>query len=155
MVYMDLKIRELQKNESLPLDLLLLADPNEEIVKEYTNRGKCYVAEIKNNIVGVYVLIKTRPLTMELVNVAVDENYQGKGIGKKLVLDAIDKAKIANMKVIEVGTGNSGLSQLALYQKCGFKITWIDKDFFLKHYNEPIFENGIQCIDMIRMGQYI
>lgn len=26
------------------------------------------------------------------------------------------------------------------------------EDFFIKHYNEPIFENGIQCRDMVRLN---
>ncbi|MGM9986106.1 MAG: GNAT family N-acetyltransferase, partial [Bacillaceae bacterium] len=146
-------IRQLGKDEALPLHLLLLADPSEEIVMEYTKRGNCYIAIIEEKIVGVYVLIQTRPLTMELINIAVDEAYQGKGIGKLLVLDAINEAKLAGMKVIEVGTGNSSLSQLGLYQKCGFRITGVDKDFFKIHYKEDIFENGIQCIDMIRLSQ--
>ncbi|MFT6735800.1 MAG: hypothetical protein ACJAS9_004014, partial [Polaribacter sp.] len=30
-------------------------------------------------------------------------------------------AKQSGAKIIEVGTGNSSLSQLALYQKCGFR----------------------------------
>lgn len=150
---MSFIIRKLTCEDEFPLDLLLLADPNEDIVREYTERGHCYVAVLDDSIIGVYVLIKTRPLTMELVNVAVSESHQGKGLGKALVLDSIKNAKMNGMKVIEVGTGSCGMSQLSLYQKCGFKMTWIDKDFFLKHYNEPIFENGIQCIDMVRMAK--
>ena len=58
-------------------------------------------------------------------------------------------------KKIEIGTGNSSLGQLALYQKCGFRITGIDIDFFIRCYQEEIFENGIQCRDMIRLTQYL
>lgn len=42
------------------------------------------------------------------------------------------------------GTGNSRIGQLDLYQKEGFDIPKIVKNFFLKNYKEPIFENGIQ-----------
>ncbi|MED2175925.1 GNAT family acetyltransferase, partial [Bacillus thuringiensis] len=31
--------------------------------------------------------------------------------------------------------------------------TSVDKDFFLRNYNEEIYENGIQCMDMIRLTQ--
>lgn len=34
-----------------------------------------------------------------------------------------------------------------------FRITGIDRDFFIRHYDEEIFENGIQVIDMIRLSQ--
>ncbi|WPK11775.1 GNAT family N-acetyltransferase [Lysinibacillus louembei] len=144
-------IRMLTASEQLPMDLLLLADPSEEIVTEYVQRGFCYVDERDGEIVGVYVLLPTRPHTMELVNVAIDERWQGQGIGKQLVLHAIERAKAMHFKTIQLGTGNSSVDQLALYQKCGFRIVGVDRDFFLQHYDEPIFENGIQCIDMIRL----
>lgn len=148
-----MEIRKLNKGENPPIELLLLADPSEEIVKEYVNRGECFVAESVQKIVGVYVLLPTRPETVELVNVAVVEDQHGKGIGKQLVMDAIKVAKTKGYKTIEIGTGNSGIVQLALYQKCGFRIMGVDIDFFIKHYPEEIFENGIQCRDMVRLSQ--
>lgn len=146
-------IRELNEQEKPPMDLLLLADPSIKIVEGYLARGKCFIAEVDDEMIGVYVLLPTRPETVEIVNVAVAEKHQGKGIGKHLVLDAIQKAKENGYKTIEIGTGNSSISQLALYQKCGFRITGIDHDFFVKHYSDEIYENGIQCRDMIRLSQ--
>ena len=132
----------------------MLADESEKLVREYVSRGKCYVLDLNGSIIGIYVLlIATRPETVEIVNVAVDEGYHGKGYGKQLVLHAIEMAKREGYKTIEIGTGNSAFIQLALYQKCGFRITSIDRDFFIKHYSEPIFENGIQIIDMVRLTQ--
>lgn len=150
-----MEIRKLAAQEQPPMELLLVADPSVRLVEEYVQRGHCFVAVLEESIVGVYVLIPTRPDTIELVNVAVDEAHQGKGFGKKLVLHAIEVAKSLGYKTIEVGTGNSSVGQLALYQKCGFRMTWIDRDFFLRHYEEEIYENGIQVIDMVRLSQDI
>lgn len=147
----EIKIKKLNNNEEIPYDLLLLADPSIEIIDDYIHRGNCYVAYTNNDIVGVYVMIRTRPLTLELVNIAVREAYQGKGIGKRLILSAIEMARKNNAKILEVGTGNSSINQLALYQKCGFRIVGVDKDFFKRHYKEKIIENEIECIDMIRL----
>ena len=146
-------IRKRNKDEELPMELLLLADPSEKIVKEYAARGECYVAELEKKKVGVYVLLPTRPETIELVNVAVAEELHGRGVGKRLVMDAVKVAKEKGYKTIEVGTGNSGVGQLALYQKCGFRIVGVDLDFFVRHYPEEIYENGIQCRDMVRLSQ--
>lgn len=74
-------------------DLLLLADPSKDIVDEYLERGECYTAWAGDELAGVYVLLKTRPQTVEIVNIAVKESLQKKGFGKQLVLDAIEKAK--------------------------------------------------------------
>jgi GNAT superfamily N-acetyltransferase len=146
-----IEIKRLGNNEEIPYDLLLLADPSIEIINDYINRGDCYVAYANDNTVGSFVIIRTRPLTLELVNVSVREAYQGKGIGKRLILSAIELAKKENANVLEIGTGNSSINQLALYQKCGFRIDSVDKDFFRRHYKEKIIENGIECIDMIRL----
>ncbi|OMP68318.1 GNAT family N-acetyltransferase [Domibacillus epiphyticus] len=145
-------IRKLKTAEEIPMDLLLLADPSRTLIEDYVRRGTCFLTESNDQIIGVYVLLPTRPETIELVNVAVSETHHGMGIGKRLVTDAIQKARSGGYRTIEVGTGNSSLGQLALYQKCGFRITGVDRDFFIKHYSEEIFENGIQCRDMIRLS---
>ncbi|MEK3912650.1 GNAT family N-acetyltransferase [Paenibacillus sp. FSL H7-0331] len=150
-----MEIRMLGPNESPPMDLLLSADPSERIVREYLERGQCYVAELSEAVIAVYVLLPTRPNTVELVNIAVHEDHQSRGIGKQLVHHAIHNAKLQGYKTIEVGTGNSGIGQLALYQKCGFRMIGIDRDFFVRHYAEEIVENGIPCRDMVRLSQEI
>ncbi|HEY8415097.1 MAG TPA: hypothetical protein VIK99_04920 [Thermaerobacter sp.] len=70
-----------------------------------------------------------------------------------LIGHAIETARQQGYKTIEIGTGNSSIGQLALYQKFGFRITGIDRDFFVRRYRKPIWENGIQCRDMIRLSQ--
>lgn len=147
----QIEIKKLNSSDKIPYNLLLLADPSIEVINDYIHRGDCYVAYSNDTMLGVYVMIRTRPSTLELVNIAVNEEYQGKGIGKKLILSAIDMAKKKDVKVLEVGTGNSSIYQLALYQKCGFRIIGIDRDFFRIHYKDRIIENGIECIDMIRL----
>ncbi|WP_045521392.1 GNAT family N-acetyltransferase [Neobacillus niacini] len=146
-------IRKLNMDEEPPMDLLLLADPSRILVEEYLQRGECFVAERDGQIIGVYVLLPTRPEMVELVNIAVIGTQHGRGIGKQLIINAIQTAKSSGYRTIEVGTGNSSIGQLAFYQKCGFRIIGIDIDFFIRHYSEEIFENGIQCKDMVRLSQ--
>ena len=114
-------IRRLTDKEKVPWRLLLLADPSREIVEKYLKNGSLYVALIDNKIIGEYVLINNSKEAVELKNIAVDKKHQGQGLGKKLVLDAIQKAKELGANVIEVGTGNSSLSQLALYKNAALK----------------------------------
>lgn len=147
-----IQIRRLSHDESLPMELLLLADPSKEKVLTYVQSGSCYAAFHEEDVIGVYVLTPLSRHTVEIMNVAVKESWQGRGIGKQLIHHAIAEAKVAGFQSIEIGTGNSSIQQLALYQKCGFRIASIDHDFFLKHYDEPIYENGIQCMDMVRLS---
>lgn len=146
-----IEIRQLNPEEPLPYELLYTADPSREAVEDYTRRGMCFGAYESETIVGVSVLLRTRPFTMELVNLAVEESRQNRGIGKRLIRHAVETARGAGCTVLEVGTGNAGIAQLALYQRSGFSIDSIDKDFFSRHYREKIIENGIECRHMIRL----
>ncbi|KGA97876.1 N-acetyltransferase [Alkalihalobacillus alcalophilus ATCC 27647 = CGMCC 1.3604] len=145
-------IRLIHMEEEPPYDLLLLADPSLKLVQNYLDRGFCYLAFLENKLIGTYVLLPTRPETIELVNIAIKEEEQGKGFGKQLIKHSLEVARALSFKTVEIGTANSSVSQLALYQKCGFRLTGIDKDFFIRHYEEEIFENGIQAVDMIRLS---
>ncbi|MCR8641285.1 GNAT family N-acetyltransferase [Paenibacillus sp. N1-5-1-14] len=137
------------------MELLLLADPEEGLVQKYVAEGQCYVYEELGQVIGEYVLLPKNETVVELINVAVSECVQGRGLGKMLVQHAVQSARNLGYSSIEVGTGNSSVGQLHLYQKCGFRITGIDTDFFVRNYAEPIMENGMQCRDMIRMSQLL
>jgi len=149
----SIEIKQIRKIDEEPSlwKLLLSADPSKELIEQYLPASKIYVALLNRKIVGEYVLTTISSDVLELKNIAVDENYQHQGIGKQLILDAIHKAKEEGVKKIEVGTGNDTFQQ-SLYQKCGFQIIGIDKDFFKKYYKEEIIENGVTVTDMIRLA---
>lgn len=140
------------QNEQPPWDLLLLADPSRELVSDYLKNSFCYCAKMDDSIIGIIVLQPRDSETAEIMNLAVHPHMQGKGIGQALIKQGIEAARNKGYKTLEIGTGNSSIGQLALYQKAGFRITEIDHDFFIRNYDQPIFENGIQCRDMIRLS---
>lgn len=139
-----------RETKSFPFDLLLEADPSIDKVKEYLERGSCYIAKQNGEVLGAYVLLQ-KDSFVEIVNIVVDEGYRGKGIGKTLLQDALVKAKRMGGDTVEIGTGNSSIGQLALYQKCGFRITEIAHGYF-DEYEDEIIENNIVCRDMIRLS---
>ncbi|SIQ97090.1 Acetyltransferase (GNAT) family protein [Peribacillus simplex] len=114
---MEMEIRELFMDEPPPMHLLLLADPSRELVEEYLGSGTCFVAVSDERMIGVYVLLQKAPKLIEIMNIAVDERHHGRGIGRQLIEHAIGHAREQGYKTIEIGTGNSGIGQLALYQK--------------------------------------
>ncbi len=144
-------IRKQAKSDPIPYHLLLMADPSKKIIDTYIFNSDVYVSDHSGQITGCYVLYQIDSEVMEIKNIAVDEAGQGKGLGTTLLYDAIDRAKSAGCKRIIIGTGNSSVGQLYLYQKVGFRITGINPNFFRDHYQEPIIENGIECRDMIML----
>ena len=145
---------EIRKTETPSRELLLLADEVEASVADYIGRGTCYAACDGGRIVGQYVLIHTRPFTAEVVNIAVVPDRQRQGIATALLaeLETYGKAHDrAGFRLLEIGTGNSGFGQIALYERCGFVRCGIDVDYFRKHSPTPIFENGVECRHMVRL----
>ena len=140
---------EIVDRKDVPNDLLELADPSRALIDSYLEVGKCYVASSESKTVGVIVLKDIDQSTIEIKNLAVRESDQGKGIGTELLRHAEKTSVEQGYNKLVIGTGNSSVSQLGLYQKVGFEVDRIDKNFFIRNYKEPIFENGIQCKHMI------
>ena len=137
--------------EQLSMMLLLEADPSEGNIRTYLKNSRCYRAEIRQETVGVCVLTKRSEDCFELMNIAVAPNMQAKGIGTRLLNFVISEVKAIGAHRIELGTGTFG-HQLGFYQKAGFRVERVERDFFLKNYDQPIFENGIQHKDMLRLA---
>ena len=47
-----------------------------------------------------------------------------------------------------VGTGESPLT-IPFYERCGFIYSHRIPNYFIKYYNKPIFEDGVQLRDKI------
>ncbi|WP_180526196.1 GNAT family N-acetyltransferase [Staphylococcus haemolyticus] len=140
---------KLDSIEDAPFNLLLLADPSMKLILEYLQSGECFIYKDGSVILGCYVLKEINIDKVELVNIAVSENKQSHGIGKKLLLHLFDYAKQKGYKEIIVGTGNSSIDQIAFYQKAGFRMIGVEIGFFERNYNDKIYENGILCRDKI------
>ncbi|WP_407271983.1 GNAT family N-acetyltransferase [Radiobacillus sp. PE A8.2] len=145
-----MRIVQLGEGDEIPYELLFSADPSKAMINRYLEKGTCFMAVEATKVIGTFILLKSSENTAEIMNIAVSADFQNQGIGKRLIEHAKLQAKQWGCRHIEIGTGNSSIGQLALYQKCGFRITGVDHDFFIRNYDEPIIENGIACRDMIR-----
>lgn len=137
------------KDEQLPYDLLLLADPSKDLVNEYLKSSNIYAARLNDEILGILVLCALTAETVEIKNIAVKTEFQGQGLGSFLIENAVQVALLNRQKSVCIGTANSSVGQLYLYQKLGFEITDIKRNFFLDNYAESIYENGIQAKHML------
>jgi aminoglycoside 6'-N-acetyltransferase I len=147
--------RKLTKGEAIPYDLLLLADETVEIIDRYAKEGQIYVLEANGQRIAVYVLQVIDAERIEIKNIAVAVHYQGQGIGKFLLKEATRRTREQGYHTILIGTANGAIKQLYLYQKEGFEITSIKKNFFVDNYPAPIFENGILCKHMVMLEKQI
>lgn len=137
---------------TVPRQLLLTADPDWNHVQTYLATADCYGAFVGSVLAGVIVVAPQTHTSREVVNLAVEPAFQHQGIAKLLLAAAIDAARQdAQCAALEVGTGNSSLRQLALYQRAGFEMQTVWPNYFVEHYPQPLFENQIQCKHMVRL----
>lgn len=137
--------------DELPMDLLLEADPSERNIREHLDDSLCYLAMESDEPLGACVLNQIDDSALELYCIAVWPSRQRQGIGTALLRHVIEEAKGKGYGRIELGTGTFGY-QLAFYQRAGFRVTGIIRDFFIDNHEEPIFEIGIQLKDMLRLS---
>ena len=134
-----------------PIELLLEADPSIDKIQAYLPGSRCFVAILQGKPVGAYVVQRIAPAVYELMSIAVSPEYQRKGIGSELLRHAVTTVHDMGARRLEVGTGTFGY-QLTWYQREGFRVFALERDFFLVNYAEPIYENGIQLKDMLRLA---
>ena len=141
-----MKIRKVENGKKRYLTLLLLADEQEDMVDRYLERGTMYVLE-DDGIKAECVVTDEGAGVLELKNIAVEPGFQGRGYGRALV-DFLVKTYGGQYSVLQVGTGDSP-STIPFYEACGFRRHHVVRNFFTDHYGHPIYECGVQLVDMV------
>ena len=141
-----MRIEKITDNKKQYLDLLLLADEQENMIDKYLTIGDMF-ALYDDDLKTVCVVVAIDEKTCELKNIATYKKYQGNGYAKTLIKFVSDFYK-NNYKTMLVGTGDVP-KILSFYESCGFEKSYSIQNFFTENYDRPIFEEGIQLIDMV------
>lgn len=142
-----LRIEKIRENKKQFLDLLLLADEQENMIDKYLPTGDLFALYDADVLKTVCVVLPIDSETCELKNIATYPQYQGKGYGRSLLNYITDYYK-SDYKTMLVGTGETP-STLSFYKSCGFEESHRVKNFFTDHYTHHIFEKGVQLVDMV------
>jgi DNA-binding MarR family transcriptional regulator/predicted GNAT family N-acyltransferase len=101
-------------------DRAMLDDPNGVILK---SGGAIMFAQHDDGIVGTCALLMREDGDVELVKMAVAPAFRGRGIGRLLTQQAIDRAKALGARKIVLATSPRLLVANLMYKSLGFKIT--------------------------------
>ncbi|WP_138306709.1 MULTISPECIES: GNAT family N-acetyltransferase [unclassified Clostridium] len=140
-----MEIIQVKENKKKYLDLLLLADEQEDMVDRYLERGDMFVLS-DGSVRAECVVTNEGPGTYELKNIATAPLFQRQGYGRRLIEYLFNH--YPDLQTLYVGTGDSPLS-LDFYHACGFKDSHRVERFFTDNYDHPIIEAGIQLVDMV------
>src|SRR6266576_6116981 len=110
--------------------LFELADDSSTQIDSYIDLGRVLVArDARGEILGHLQLIPTASAdTVELNSIAVREDHQRTGIGRRLVNRALAICREEGVQTVTVTTATADLDNLRFYQRCGFRATTIERD---------------------------
>ena len=141
-----MRIVEVKENKKQYLDLLLLADEQENMVDRYLDKGKMYVLD-DGGVKCECVITDEGNGILEIKNIATVSQYQNKGYARILIEFVVENYK-EQYTILQVGTGDSPLT-IPFYEKCGFVRSHIIPNFFTDNYDHPIYEGGVKLVDMV------
>jgi ribosomal protein S18 acetylase RimI-like enzyme len=144
--FVFMRIERIEHDKKRFLDLLLLADEQENMIDRYLERGDMF-ALFDDDLKSVCVVARLSDSQVELKNIATYPKYRKMGYGKKLIEHICGYYGNARTEML-VGTGDVP-SALRFYEHCGFTRSHVIENFFVDNYDKPMVEDGIQLRDMV------
>lgn len=117
--FRDLNYAWLERYFSVePFDRIVLNDPYTEIIRR---SGHIFFAVLDNDVVGTCALLKHTEKKYELAKMAVADTQQGRGIGRRLLAAAVDKARAIGAETLVLATNEQLAAANHLYLSSGFQ----------------------------------
>ncbi len=145
-----MKIEQIRDDKRQFLDLLLEGDEQESMIDAYLDRGDMFVLYDRVPV-SVCVVTCEGDDIYELKNIATYEAFRGRGYGRRLIEHILEHYR-GRCRTMLVGTGDSPRI-LRFYERCGFSVSHRAKNFFLDHYDHPMYDCGEQLVDMVYLRQ--
>jgi len=105
------------------IDIKLIAENCQNLLSE--DNSHILVAEIEGVVVG-FVNFTTRKTILHrglsglIDEIIIAKSYRGKGLGKQLLLSAIEKSRQLGCCEVEVSTEKTNIKAREFYRQCGF-----------------------------------
>lgn len=141
-----MEIQEVLTDKKEYLDLLLLADEQEDMIDRYLDAGRMFRLW-DDGVKCVAVVVELNTDECELKNLATEPREQGKGYGQAMVAYLLNEY-LGTYRTMYVGTGDVPKA-LRFYTKCGFRESHRLERFFTDNYDHIMIEDGVQLRDMV------
>ena len=129
------------------------AEDSPQQLDDYIGDGRVLVARGgSGDVVGHLHLVSGDGAgRFEIKNVAVRPDRQGRGIGRRLVAQALDVCRHEGATTVEVATAVADIGNVRFYQRCGFRASSIERDAFTiaRGYPPGLVADGIPVLDAI------
>lgn len=108
-------------------DILTLSNPQNHILDK---GGHIFYAKYNGSIVGTASLLKKENNIYELGKMAVNKDFQGKGVGNQLLEFCLNFAKENHYKALILYSNTQLKSAIHLYKKYGFAEIEMEKGLY-------------------------
>lgn len=99
-------------------DRVILSDPRTHILDP---GGQICIAELDGSVIGCCALVVVAPGVLELAKMTVAESARGSGIGRRLLLFAIDEARRMGAERLYLESNKRVAAAVHLYEQMGFQ----------------------------------
>ena len=134
------------------LGLFALADDSPTQISNYLPLGEVLVARDPKEVIGHVQIVETdEPCVFEIKSLAVIEQRQGEGIGRRLIEAAVSRCRQRNARRLIAATAAADIDNLRFYQRQGFRMYRIVRDVFVpaNGYAEGTTIDGIGLRDQV------
>lgn len=147
---MTIAIREVEPQEIEELiSLLLQAESSESALRWSLDNlsDTVYRLDESGQLAGA-ATVRWNKEPVEIIELAIARECHGKGLGRRMIEYMLAEARRRDKAALYVGTANSSIGNIVFYQKCGFRMDSVRKDYFWYH-RAPLYENGLQTRDLL------
>jgi len=141
-----LEVKIVETNKKDYMELLLLADEQEDMIDKYLDRGTLFTL-YDDGLKSVCVVTDEGDGGFEIQNLATDPRYHGKGYGRYLI-NHVCRYYAGKGSVMYVGTGDYPPA-VSFYENSGFAFSHRIENYLIDNYDNPIFENGVQLFHKV------
>ena len=138
--------------------LFELAEDSAQELDTYIDDGRVLIAVVNEQTIGHLQISETDdPFEAEIKNMAVDEAHQGAGVGRALVVAAVELARAEGRSTLSVATAAADVGSLRFYQRLGFRMRSVERDAFTPAtgYDEGLQVDGVELRDRVRLDRAI
>jgi len=119
--------------------LFELAEDSAAELDSYLHSGRVLVARSGPQIAGHLQLTGTgQPGQAEVKNMAVSEDRQGQGLGRRLMQAALALLAAEGVTTVRVATAAADIGNLRFYQRLGFRMRSVERDVFTESAGYPL-----------------
>jgi ribosomal protein S18 acetylase RimI-like enzyme len=132
------------------LPVLSDAEEGDDLIRAALEDPTCtaYASWLDARLAGAAVVRWKVEEPAEIIYIAVAQDLRGQGYGKQIIHFLLEELRRRGGHALLVGTANAALDNIAFYQKCGFRMFEIRRDYFA-YIQPPVAEHGIVLRDML------